>query len=59
MASLKSIKDLADRMLAAGRPINTLENRAGIMAAHDRGTTEDGFELQTGTNYLSHFALTG
>jgi NAD(P)-dependent dehydrogenase (short-subunit alcohol dehydrogenase family) len=58
MASLASINDFADRMLAAGRPINILVNNAGIMAPHDRGTTADGFELQFGTNYLSHFALT-
>jgi NAD(P)-dependent dehydrogenase (short-subunit alcohol dehydrogenase family) len=59
MASLKSIKDFSDRMFAAGRPIDILVNNAGIMAPHDRGTTADGFELQIGTNYLSHFALTG
>jgi NAD(P)-dependent dehydrogenase (short-subunit alcohol dehydrogenase family) len=58
MASLTSIRDFADRMLTAGRPINMLINNAGIMAPHDRGMTADGFELQTGTNYLSHFALT-
>ncbi len=58
MANLASIKNFADRMLTAGRPINILVNNAGIMAPHDRGTTADGFELQLGTNYLSHFALT-
>ncbi|WP_158884393.1 SDR family oxidoreductase [Rhodanobacter sp. L36] len=58
MASLTSIQNFANRMLAAGRPINMLVNNAGIMAPHDRGTTADGFELQFGTNYLSHFALT-
>jgi NAD(P)-dependent dehydrogenase (short-subunit alcohol dehydrogenase family) len=58
MASLASIKNFADRMLTEGRPINILVNNAGIMAPHDRGTTVDGFELQLGTNYLSHFALT-
>ena len=58
MASLTSIGAFADRMRAAGRPINILVNNAGIMAPHDRGTTADGFELQIGTNYLSHFALT-
>ena len=57
-ASLLSIKDFADRMMSAGRPIHMLINNAGIMAPHDRATTADGFELQTGTNYLSHFALT-
>jgi NAD(P)-dependent dehydrogenase (short-subunit alcohol dehydrogenase family) len=58
MASLASIGNFADRMLAAGRPINILVNNAGIMAPHDRGATADGFELQFGTNYLGHFALT-
>ncbi len=58
MASLTSIRNFADRMLATGRPIDILVNNAGIMAPHNRGTTADGFELQFGTNYLSHFALT-
>jgi NAD(P)-dependent dehydrogenase (short-subunit alcohol dehydrogenase family) len=49
----------ADRMLAAGRPIDILINNAGVMALPDRQTTADGFEMQFGTNYLSHFALTG
>ncbi len=59
MASLNSIKAFADRVISVGRPINILVNNAGIMAPYDRATTEDGFELQFGTNYLSHFALTG
>ncbi|WP_158745292.1 SDR family oxidoreductase [Acidisphaera sp. L21] len=58
MASLASIESFADRMLAVSRPIDILVNNAGIMAPHDRGITADGFELQFGTNYLSHFALT-
>jgi NAD(P)-dependent dehydrogenase (short-subunit alcohol dehydrogenase family) len=58
MANLTSIKNCADRMLTEGRPIDILVNNAGIMAPHNRGTTVDGFELQLGTNYLSHFALT-
>lgn len=58
MADLASIQNFSDRMLATGRPVDILVNNAGIMAPHHRGTTADGFELQLGTNYLSHFALT-
>src|ERR1700761_1235041 len=59
LASLASVKTFADRMLAAGRPIDMLINNAGVMALRKRGVTADGFETQFGTNYLSHFALTG
>jgi len=58
LASLASVKEFADRMLAAGRPVDILVNNAGVMALRKRETTADGFEMQFGTNYLSHFALT-
>jgi NAD(P)-dependent dehydrogenase (short-subunit alcohol dehydrogenase family) len=58
LASLASVTALANRMLAAGRPIDILVNNAGVMALRKRVLSEDGFETQFGTNYLSHFALT-
>lgn len=58
LASLASVTAFAERMLAAGRPIDILVNNAGVMALPKRETTVDGFEMQLGTNYLSHFALT-
>jgi NAD(P)-dependent dehydrogenase (short-subunit alcohol dehydrogenase family) len=59
LASLDSVAKFADRLLAEGRAIDILINNAAIMANPKRQTTADGFELQFGTNYLSHFALTG
>lgn len=59
LASLASVAAFAERQLADGRPIDILINNAGVMAVPRRQTTADGFEMQFGTNYLSHFALTG
>lgn len=58
LASLADVAAFADRMLAEGRPIDILINNAGVMALPRRQTTVDGHEMQLGTNYLSHFALT-
>jgi NAD(P)-dependent dehydrogenase (short-subunit alcohol dehydrogenase family) len=58
LGSLASVAAFADRMLAAGRPIDILINNAGVMALPKRRTTADGHEMQFGTNYLSHFVLT-
>ncbi|AGZ44698.1 SDR family oxidoreductase [Actinoplanes friuliensis] len=58
LASLTSVSDFAAGLLHAGRPIDLLINNAGVMAVPERRTTTDGFELQLGTNYLGHFALT-
>jgi NAD(P)-dependent dehydrogenase (short-subunit alcohol dehydrogenase family) len=57
LASLASIADFSARMQS--RPsLDTLINNAGVMALPRRQTTADGFEMQFGTNYLGHFALT-
>ena len=58
LASLASVAALADGLTAEGRPVGILVNNAGVMAPATRHTTEDGFELQFGTNHVGHVALT-
>ena len=57
LASLRSVRDAARRVVASGRPIDVLVNNAGI-GINRRGLTEDGFEVHFGINHLGHFALT-
>jgi NAD(P)-dependent dehydrogenase (short-subunit alcohol dehydrogenase family) len=59
LASLASVRAFAATLVANGRPLDLLINNAGVMNLPTRRLTEDGFELQFGTNHLSHFALTG
>jgi NAD(P)-dependent dehydrogenase (short-subunit alcohol dehydrogenase family) len=57
LASLASIADFAQRM-GVPQSLDLLINNAGVMALPRRQTTADGLEMQFGTNYLGHFALT-
>ncbi len=57
LSSLESVAAFGEALREEGRPIHILVNNAGVMTPPDRQTTADGFELQFGTNYLSHFAL--
>jgi NAD(P)-dependent dehydrogenase (short-subunit alcohol dehydrogenase family) len=57
LASLASVAGFAQRM-GARQSLDLLINNAGVMALPRRQTTADGFEMQFGTNYLGHFALT-
>lgn len=58
LASLAWIADFATRLRAQRDSLDLLINNAGVMTPPTRKTTADGFELQFGTNYLGHFALT-
>lgn len=58
LASLKSVAAFAERLRAQHERLDLLINNAGVMVPPQRKVTEDGFELQMGTNYLGHFALT-
>lgn len=57
LASFASIRRFAADYLADHDAIDVLVNNAGVMAC-PQGTTEDGFEMQFGTNHLGHFLLT-
>ena len=58
LTSLASIRAAADHLHAVYPRIDLLINNAGVMTT-PKASTEDGFELQFGTNHLGHFALTG
>jgi len=58
LASLASVAGFAERLQLRGGGLDILINNAGVMAPPTRRTTADGLELQFGTNYLGHFALT-
>jgi len=57
LASLQSVKDAANELLQKEDKIDILINNAGVMACPEL-KTEDGFEMQIGTNHLGHFLLT-
>jgi len=59
LADLGSVADFASRLSDQLSSLDILINNAGVMTPPKREITDDGFELQFGTNYLSHFALTG
>ena len=58
LADLASVAAFADRLIQRERPVDILVNNAGLAAPPKRAVTRDGFELQFGTNFLGHFAVT-
>ena len=58
LASLASVRAAAEDLRGRYERLDLLINNAGLMMP-PHGRTEDGFELQFGTNHLGHFALTG
>ncbi len=58
LSSLASVREAAGELIQRHPKLYALINNAGVMALPYR-KTEDGFEMQFGTNHLGHFALTG
>src|SRR5467141_3152475 len=56
LASLKSVRACADKLLAKGEPFDVVIANGGVMAT-PFGHTADGFETQFGTNHIGHFVL--
>ena len=57
LASLDSVRKFADSILNSEPRLDILINNAGVMMCPYQ-KTEDGFEMQFGTNHLGHFLLT-
>ena len=58
LASLASVASFSQSIKQRDLAIDVLVNNAGVMAPPTQTLTEDGFELQLGTNHFGHFALT-
>jgi NAD(P)-dependent dehydrogenase (short-subunit alcohol dehydrogenase family) len=56
LASLSSVRKCADKLVKDGKQFDIVIANAGIMAC-PKGSTEDGFETQFGTNHLGHFVF--
>eukprot|EP00478_Filoreta_tenera_P006781 GABV01008719.1.p2 GENE.GABV01008719.1~~GABV01008719.1.p2 ORF type:complete len:248 (+),score=66.62 GABV01008719.1:309-1052(+) len=57
LSDLASVRTCAEAYLASGKPLDILINNAAVMMC-PLGKTNDGFEMQLGTNHFGHFLLT-
>ncbi len=57
LSSLNSVRECAEKVLEREEKIDILVNNAGVMIC-PQWKTEDGFDMQFGTNHLGHFLLT-
>jgi len=57
LSSLRSVRECAEEITSKEERLDILINNAGV-ANCPQSKTEDGFELQFGTNHLGHFLLT-
>jgi len=58
LASLASVKEFAEKIIADEPSLDLLVNNAGVMIPPP-SKSEEGFELQFGVNFIGHFALSG
>jgi NAD(P)-dependent dehydrogenase (short-subunit alcohol dehydrogenase family) len=58
LASLASVKEFSEKVIATESRLDLLVNNAGVMIPPP-SKSKDGFELQFGVNFIGHFALTG
>jgi NAD(P)-dependent dehydrogenase (short-subunit alcohol dehydrogenase family) len=58
LASMASVKRFAEEVKSKHKSLDLLINNAGVMMP-PASKTEDGFELQFGTNHIGHFLLSG
>jgi len=57
LSSLKSVRECAEQLGNSLEKIDILINNAGVMVCPE-SRTEEGFEMQIGTNHFGHFLLT-
>ncbi|KAI6102939.1 hypothetical protein F5141DRAFT_1217507 [Pisolithus sp. B1] len=58
LANLQSVKEASEEFLSKETQLHVLFNNAGVMHPPIQLLTDDGYDLQFGTNVLGHFYLT-